>query len=122
MSMDIRKLRVKNTKQEGLLEFLVYRDGNKYTGVCLTLDIIEEGSNSSELMKSIQDAAIGHVKLVIKKHLNDDLLNRLAPDEYWEKYFNVLDALSEQTRKLRKNQSLVSQLPIEKGSLVKVAA
>ncbi|MBI5469879.1 type II toxin-antitoxin system HicB family antitoxin [Candidatus Kaiserbacteria bacterium] len=78
-----------NSKQSGTMEFLVYREDSKYVGVCLTFDIVEEGKDPVELMKSIKEAAELHLETVIKNNLPDDLLNRYAPDEYWQKYFEA---------------------------------
>ena len=115
MKMDVRKLRVKNTKNKGLLEFLIYPERGKYVGVCLTLDIVEEGKDSIKLMESIREAAAGHVLLVIKKKLSDDLLNRPAPNEYWDKYFRALEELSSRKkgRALKTNQPFTLQLPLK---------
>ncbi len=92
--------RPKNTKKEGVIELLVYKEGKTYVGVCLTFDIVEEGINPSELMRSIREAAELHLEVVIKNNLSDNLLNRYAPDEYWKKYF--------ETAKKLENPSLVS--------------
>jgi len=81
--------RQKNTKKEGVIEFLVYKGKNTYVGVCLTFDIVEEGSNPVELMKSIKEAAELHLVTVRKNNMSDDLLNRYAPNEYWKKYFKA---------------------------------
>ncbi|MFA6404858.1 MAG: hypothetical protein WCW03_02555 [Candidatus Paceibacterota bacterium] len=81
--------RPKNTKERGTIECLVYKDGATYIGVCLTFDIVEEGSNPTELMKSIKEAAELHLETVIRENLSDDLLNRYAPEDYWKKYFAV---------------------------------
>ena len=78
-------MRSKNTKEKGTMEFLVYKDGKTYVGVCLTLDIIEEGNDPATLMESIVEAAEGYLKVVRKLNMNDDLLNRHAPKEYWDK-------------------------------------
>lgn len=71
------------------MEFLLYKEGESYVGVCLTFDIVEEGADPVELMKSIKEAAELHLEAVIKNDLSDDLLNRYAPAEYWEKYFQA---------------------------------
>jgi predicted RNase H-like HicB family nuclease len=81
--------RPKNTKERGTIECLVYREGDTYIGACLTFDIIEEGSNPTELMRSIREAAELHLETVIRENLSDDLLNRYAPEEYWKKYFET---------------------------------
>ncbi|MEI7709701.1 MAG: hypothetical protein WCI76_03225 [bacterium] len=82
--------RPKNTKDKGTVEFLVYKEGETFVGVCLTFDIIEEGSNPEKLMESIQEAARGHLKVVRANNMSDDLLNRYAPKEYWEIYYKVI--------------------------------
>lgn len=115
MNMDVRKLRVKNTKNGGLLEFLVYPEKGNYVGVCLTLDIVEEGKDPARLMESIQGAAFGHVLLVVKKNLGDDLLNRPAPDQYWEKYFAALDELSTKNKALKSRHPYTSQVPLQEA-------
>ncbi len=81
--------RPKNTKKEGTIESIIYKQGKTYVAVCLTFDIVEEGQNPTELMKSIKEAAELHLETVVKNNLSDDLLNRYAPQEYWDKYFEV---------------------------------
>lgn len=90
----LRIARPKNTKKGGVVEFFVYPEKDKYVGVCLTFDIVEEGKDPSELMESLKEAAILHIKVVTKKDLSDELLNRYAPAEYWSKYFDYLEMLS----------------------------
>ena len=85
--------RPKNTKKEGVIEFLVYKEGKSYVGVCLTFDIVEEGNDPSELMKSIREAAELHLEVVIKNDLSESLLNRYAPEEYWKIYFETAKKL-----------------------------
>ena len=83
-------IRPKNTKDKGTMEFLVYKEGKTFVGVCLTFDIVEEGSNPEKLMESIQEAAQGHLKAVRANNMSDDLLNRYAPKEYWDIYYKVI--------------------------------
>lgn len=78
------------------MEFFGYSSGDKFVGVCLTFDIIEEGDNSIEVMKSVEEAAILHLKTVCRKQLSDDLLNRYAPQEFWDKYFEFQKKIKEQ--------------------------
>ena len=110
--MDIRRLRVKNTKKGGVLEFLVYPEGGKYVGVCLTLDIIEVGSDPAKMMDSIREAAMGHVMLVIKKKLSDEFLNRPAPDEYWKKYFEAMEKRQNYNDGSAAKPAFFSQMPM----------
>jgi predicted RNase H-like HicB family nuclease len=106
--MNMSQVRVWNTKQSGTLEFLVFGKDKEFIGVCLTLDIVEDGDDPTKLMESIKEAAEGHVKLVQEKNLDDSLLNRLAPDEYWQLYYQVLDSLKEKAEQ----NSFISTAPI----------
>ena len=83
--------RPRNTKGGGTMEFLVYKEGKTFVGVCLTFDIVEEGTNPEKLMESIQEAALGHLEVVQEEDMSDDLLNRYAPKEYWDIYFKVIE-------------------------------
>lgn len=80
-----------NTKERGRIEYLTYKDEDKYVGVCLTFDIVEEGDDPIALMKSVEEASLLHLEAVIKENLSDNLLNRYAPEEYWDKYFSALE-------------------------------
>ena len=93
--------RPKNTKKAGILEFLVYGKGTHFIGVCLTFGIVEEGKDPKILMESIKEAAQLHLEVVVNKNLSDNLLNRYAPEEYWDKYFQVLN----QARQSKQKQS-----------------
>lgn len=75
-----------NTKEKGLMEFVVFHVGTNYTGVCLTFDIIEEGKDMEAVEKSVKEAAKLHLKVVTEKNLPDELLNRYAPQKYWDIY------------------------------------
>ena len=95
--------RFKNTKEKGVIESLVYKEGDVYVGVCLSFGIVEEGGDPVKLMQSIKEAALLHLKTVVSRNMPDDLLNRYAPDEYWGKYYEALKALSSATAKERKS-------------------
>lgn len=81
--------RPRNTKEKGIVENLVYKEGKSFVGVCLTFDIVEEGNNPTEVMKSLKEAVELHLETVIRNNLSEELLNRYAPEEYWEKYFET---------------------------------
>lgn len=91
---------MKNTKREGKFTLFVYREkSNYYIGVNLDFDLIQEGKNAPETMEKIKEVSLGFLETVIKKNLSDDLLNRAAPKEYWEKYRTFLQKRAE-TKKL----------------------
>ena len=98
-----------NTKTQGLYEFFVYPEQGRFVGVCLTLDIVEEGNNLHDVFNSLIKAAHGHVETVIKNGLNDSLLNRPAPKLYWKKLqeFKKQKQLAEENQK----ENNISRLP-----------
>ena len=77
---------MQNTKYDGVIRFFIYKEGSKYIGVCLDLDIVEEGRDIEKLKKSLSEAARGYVETIIKKEMDESLLNQHAPKKYWEKY------------------------------------
>ncbi len=80
-----------NTKKRGQFTIFVYREKtNHYIGICLEFDLVEEGKNVPKVMEQIQEASIGYLKTVIKNNLDDDLLNKKAPQKYWRKYQELL--------------------------------
>ena len=93
-------LRPYNTKEKGVIEYLVYKDGNSYAGVCLSFDIIEEGDDPNKLMSSIQEAAELHLKVVRDKNMPDALLNRHAEEKYWKIYFNAMTELQKPKKQI----------------------
>lgn len=97
--MNINQLQTWNTKERGTLLFLVYGKEKHYIGVCLTLDIVEEGDDPQKLMDSIVESAMGHVRLVQEKNLDDALLNRPAPQEYWDIYLAMLQEMQRMEQK-----------------------
>ncbi|HEY9583675.1 MAG TPA: hypothetical protein VJI66_01775 [Candidatus Paceibacterota bacterium] len=84
--------RPKNTKEKGVIEFMVYKEGKTFVGVCLTFDIVEEGNDPHKLMESIKEAAQLHLEVVRELGWSDKLLNRYAPEEYWKKYFQAISS------------------------------
>lgn len=76
----------KNTYKQGKLQYLFYKQGKKYVGVCLDLNIYEEGSNFEDVLNTVTKMSRDHIEYVIKNKLSEELLNRPAPKKYWEVY------------------------------------
>jgi len=83
-----------NTKQEGVINFLIYREkgDHLYTAVCLNFDIVENSDDLKALKESIEEAARLHLESVIGNNLDDALLNRSAPQKYWKKLYEGMVA------------------------------
>jgi len=61
------------------------KDGS-FTGVCLDLDIVEEGHTTlQEAILSLNDAILSHYNAAKKLGSPKELINRPAPKEYWNK-------------------------------------
>jgi hypothetical protein len=88
----------KNTKKKGQATVFIYREGKKFIGVCLELCIVEENKNLNVLRHNMREAVEGYVEAVIKNGLSEDLLNRPAPKEYWNRFLNYLKQESERIK------------------------
>lgn len=61
-----------------------------FTGVCLDLDIVEEGhSTFQEVLLSINDAVLSHMQAAEKHGFPKELINRPAPKKYWDRLEKV---------------------------------
>lgn len=69
-----------------LLRYIAYREKDgSYTGVCLDLDIVEEGHASLQAaILSINDAVSCHMKVAKECGYPKELVFRPAPKEYWD--------------------------------------
>jgi hypothetical protein len=57
-----------------------------FTGVCLDLDIIEEGhATLQEAILSVNDAISSHLDVAEKVGFPKELIERVAPKEYWDR-------------------------------------
>ncbi len=84
--MNTLKTRVVNTKKSGIVHFVYVSNDKGAFGICLDFNIVEEGATEAEVRKHLEIAVALHIETVREKNLSDDLLNRLAPQEYWDMY------------------------------------
>ena len=78
----------RNTKERGSLTFFTYRDEKEqlFTTVCLEMDLVKMSESEEESVKDAVLAAQHLLELVRRDELNEDVLNRAAPKEYWDLY------------------------------------
>ncbi|MEK7211873.1 MAG: hypothetical protein AAB731_04530 [Patescibacteria group bacterium] len=86
-----------NTKRGGLVRFFIFKEGKKYIGLCLDLDIVEENVSLEALKASLSEAAVGYVETVINGDMSDRLLNKAIPKSYLRKYQAYLRCLERET-------------------------
>jgi len=91
-----------NKKGQGIARILIYPSKNKYIGVCLDFDIIEEADSKEEAVNQIKEATRGYVINVWKNNLGDSLLNRPAPENYWRIYREYNRFISAKNEKMVK--------------------
>lgn len=105
---------MKNSYKKGIVTLFVYPENKKFVGVCLELDIVEEGDNLEQVKESLLDAVKTHVKAVTKNKLSEGLLNRPAPKEYWDRFFNYIRSIERMKMNTAQHEDkpvLVSRLP-----------
>lgn len=82
-------------KQENFtFRCIAYKEkDDTFTGVCLDLDIVEEGHITlQEAILSINDAIQSHIQASAKLGYPQELMFRPAPKEYWNKLKDITDA------------------------------
>lgn len=75
-----------NTKQNGFMRMVFFREEGLVYGVCLDFDIVVHGADLAQVQKDLIQISTDYIKTVVKNNLEDSLLNRHAPKEYWDKY------------------------------------
>lgn len=75
------------SKQDLAFRNIAYKEkDDSFTGVCLDLDIVEEGhATLEEAILSMNDAILSHLQTAAKLDFPKELINRSAPKEYWDK-------------------------------------
>jgi len=75
-----------------------------FTGVCLDLDIVEEGhATLEEAQLSINDAIESHFRAAEKLGFPKELINRPAPSEYWDKLKEMIAPISQKHKEVLSN-------------------
>lgn len=84
--MQNKKLRFNNTYESGRVTFIIFKDKkiDRFIGVCLEFDLEAEAETSSEAQSIIQDYAKLWLENVKENKLSEELLNKSAPEEYWD--------------------------------------
>jgi hypothetical protein len=97
---------MKNTKQLCAATVFIYPSKDKYVGVCLELDLVDEDRSKEALDERMKQRVESYLSFIQKKNFDDSLLNRPAPKKYWSKFYQFLDLMREEERK--RSRSLTS--------------
>lgn len=107
---------MKNTYKKGEATMFVYRENNRFVGVCLQFNLVVEAETSKLAVEQIIDAVKAHAVVVLKKGYSEDLLNRSAPKKYWDIYKALLafeqDKISNKPLKSAPTLSYMQTLPL----------
>ncbi len=90
---------MKNSKQLGSATVFIYPSKDRYIGVCLELDLVDEGKDRDELVERMKKRVDSYISYIHKKDHDDALLNRPAPKKYWNKFYEYLDLIREEEKK-----------------------
>ena len=93
MPRRIHHKNMNNTRQNGTYTLFVYRSGSRYIGVCLELDIVDDGTDRDELTARMKKSMESYVHYVCSnKRFDPSLLNRPAPKKYWQRVSKYLES------------------------------
>ncbi|MBI5654394.1 hypothetical protein HZC53_01940 [Candidatus Uhrbacteria bacterium] len=90
---------MKNAKHLGEATVFIYPSKDRYIGVCLELDLIDEDSDRDILVDRMKRRVESYVAFIHKKNYDDSLLNRPAPKKYWNKFYQFLSLMKEEEKK-----------------------
>lgn len=95
-NMKSKNLRFSNTYESGSMTFLFLknRENNNFLAVCLEFDLEAEAKSFIEAQEKIEGYAKLWLENVRENKLPEELLNKSAPQEYWD----IANALEEEKR------------------------
>lgn len=108
---------MKNAKHFGEVTVFIYPSKDRYIGVCLELDLIDDDRDKEVLTERMKQRLQSYVTYIQKKNLDDSFLNRPAPKKYWNKFYQFLDIMREEEKK-RMHSPLARDFIVSRQSLV----
>jgi hypothetical protein len=78
----MKKHLFKNTKQNGSVRTIIFKEGRTWYGVALEFNIVESGDNPKEVALSLNEAITGYIESVDKSGLSNSVLNQKTDPEY----------------------------------------
>lgn len=85
---------MQNTKEKAHFTLFIYPTKSGFIGVCLELDIVDNGDDLRELEARMKKSVESYVRRVCSNDKFDGShLNRHAPRKYWLAFFRYLDKL-----------------------------
>lgn len=78
---------------EFIFHGIIQKEEDKYTAICLELDIATEGDTLEGARSNLKEAVEGYIESVIEDSEEKEFIPRPVPDEVIEKYFNQFKEL-----------------------------
>ncbi len=66
---------------------IIEKSDDRYTAICIELDIATEGGTLKEARNNLKEAVEGYLESVIKDNEEDDFIPRPVPDKVIEEYY-----------------------------------
>lgn len=92
------KLVFNNTYQSGAVTYLIFKEKDKFVGVCLEFDLEIEADTPKEAQERIQDLAQAWLLNIREHKLSEELLNKPAPKKYWKIFEDVKEKMEKRER------------------------
>ncbi len=79
--------------QEFIFHGIIQREEDRYTAICLELDVATEGDSLAEARANLKEAVEGYVESVVNDNEEKEFIPRPVPEEVVEKYFRQFKEL-----------------------------
>ena len=80
-----------NTRNNGRARIFIYKDNDKFVGVCLEFDLVVCGKTQLITCQLLLEMVKGYVQNAWENNLPDSVLNRPAPKKYWNVYNKFIE-------------------------------
>ena len=78
------------------LHYLIEKDGDLYSALCLELDVASQGTTVEEVEKNLQEAVELYLEVVYEQGDEEGFIPRPAPMEEWLKLYSQDDGMQNQ--------------------------
>ena len=108
-----KKLMFNNTYQSGAVTYLIFKEKDKFVGICLEFDLEIQADTIQEAREYIEDYSQAWLKNVVNNKLSEELLNKPAPKKYWRLYQKVVEEAKERIKvQMQPSLSLPASFPM----------
>lgn len=101
-----------NLKHLGAATIFIYPSKDKFIGVCLELDLIDEDRDKEVLRERMKERVRSYINYIERKFFDDSFLNRPAPKKYWNKFYQFLDLMKAEEKKHIRSTNKSKSFPL----------